>query len=91
MQTEGKDVAPVVTWIFAKTDELLLPGLSIPFDDTLVLRARIYAVAGYLECSDTQSMSLVFNRIFKPIHSILISAFLVQLILLPQLHYFTNT
>jgi hypothetical protein len=75
----------MMVWILAETDELLLLCLSVPLDDTLILRARVDVLAGEFEGSDAEGVSLVLNGLLKALDCIPVGAFLIEFVLLPQL------
>jgi hypothetical protein len=67
MKRKTQNLTTMMIHIFAQTYELLLFGLSIPFNDALILRAGVYMLFIDLESSDTESMTFVLDRLAKNI------------------------
>jgi len=82
MKRKTQNLTTMMIHIFAQTYELLLFGLSIPFNDALILRAGVYMLLIDLESSDTESMTFVLDRLAKNIaHKRSLDIF-IQLVLL---------
>ena len=73
--------------IFSQADESFLFGLAIPFDDRLILGARVDMLWGHFEGSDAEGMSFVLYGFSKSALLIMLSEILVQFMVFPHLIY----